>query len=141
MKKAAPYIILVVLAVVAIAIRNCSTTTSPSTKKTTKTVETNVRGLNRNPANISYSKHAKCRMNCRQISEAEVVDILRNGTINYNKSDLKGADCNKKYAVEGISKDAQKLRIIFAPCSNEVTVITCIDLGKEWECSCEGDDK
>ena len=141
MKKAAPYIILVVLAVVAITIRNCSTTSSPSTKKTTKTVETNVRGLNRNPANISYSKHAKCRMNCRQISEAEVVDILRNGTINYNKSDLKGADCNKKYAVEGISKDAQKLRIIFAPCSNEVTVITCIDLGKEWECSCEGDDK
>ena len=141
MKKAAPYIILVVLAVVAIAIRNCSTTANPSTKKTTKTVETNVRGLNRNPANISYSKHAKCRMNCRQISEAEVVDILRNGTINYNKSDLKGADCNKKYAVEGISKDAQKLRIIFAPCSNEVTVITCIDLGKEWECACEGDDK
>lgn len=141
MKKAAPYIILVVLAVVAIAIRNCSTTSSPSTKKTTKTVETNVRGLNRNPANISYSKHAKCRMNCRQISEAEVVDILRNGTINYKKSDLKGADCNKKYAVEGTSKDAQKLRIVFAPCSNEVTVITCIDLGKEWECSCEGDDK
>ena len=141
MKKAAPYIILVVLAVVAIAIRNCSTTSNPSTKKTTKTVETNVRGLNRNPANINYSKHAKCRMNCRQISEAEVVDILRNGTINYKKSDLKGADCNKKYAVEGISKDAQKLRIIFAPCSNEVTVITCIDLGKEWECGCEGDDK
>ncbi|HMZ45824.1 MAG TPA: DUF4258 domain-containing protein [Chitinophagaceae bacterium] len=137
MKKAKPFIALVILVVVAIFLRNCV-----SNKSNKKEVDENVkqRGLNRNPSNINYTKHAKCRMDCRHIDEKEVVYILENGKINYSKSDLKGKDCNKKYAVEGISKDKQKLRIVFAPCNNEVTVITCIDLDTEWECSCPGDE-
>jgi len=99
----------------------------------------NKKNLNRNPSNIHYSKHAKCRMTCRHIDETEVKDILQNGTINYKKSNLNGDDCHKKYAVEGTSKDNQKLRIIFAPCNTEVTVVTCIDIGEEWQCHCEGD--
>ena len=94
----------------------------------------NKQGLDRDPASINYSKHSKCRMNCRHISEAEVKDILKNGTINYKKSELQGAECSKKYAVEGYSSDKQHLRIVFAPCKEEVTVITCIDLETEWEC-------
>jgi hypothetical protein len=66
-----------------------------------------------------------------------VQQILKDGKINYAKSELQGEDCKKKYAVEGITKDDQKVRIIFAPCSDEVTVVTVIDLGKEWECNCE----
>lgn len=140
-KKALPYILLIVIAIIALALKNCnSTAIKPTTKKTVVEGATQ-RGLNRNPSTINYSKHAKCRMDCRKVSEAEVVDILKNGTINYKKSDLKGADCNKRYAVEGISKDQQKLRIIFAPCNTEITVVTCIDLGKDWECSCEGDEQ
>jgi hypothetical protein len=137
MKKAAPYISLIVLVVVAIFLRNC--VNNKSEKKDTE-VSIKQRGLNRNPANINYSNHARCRMDCRKIDESEVKYILENGKINYTKSDLKGKDCNKKYAVEGISKDKQKLRIIFAPCNNEVTVVTCIDLDTEWECSCPGDE-
>lgn len=142
MKKAIPYIILAVLALVAIGLRKCNNT-KQTNKKTTTTkakVSTETRGLNRNPTAINYSKHAKCRMQCRQISEAEVIDILKNGNINYKKSNLKGNECTKRYAVEGVSKDNQKLRIIFAPCNTEITVVTCIDLGKDWECSCEGDE-
>lgn len=137
MKKASPYIILIVLVVVAIFLRNCVRNKSENTDKE---VSIKQRGLNRNPANINYSKHARCRMDCRKIDENEVKYILENGKINYNKSNLKGNDCNKKYAVEGISKDKQKLRIIFAPCNNEVTVVTCIDLDTEWECNCPGDE-
>ena len=140
-KKILPYIFLIVIAFIALALKNCNFTSPKNT--TTKTVVEgdNKRGLNRNPSTINYSKHAKCRMDCRKITDAEVVDILKNGNINYKKSDLKGTDCNKRYAVEGISKDQQKLRIIFAPCNTEVTVVTCIDLGKDWECSCEGDEQ
>jgi hypothetical protein len=136
MKKAKPYILLTILVVVAIIIRNCT-----SKNNTTQDKEVNIkqRGLNRNPANINYTKHARCRMDCRKVDEREVVYILKNGKINYQKSDLKGSDCNKKYAVEGVSQDKQKLRIIFSPCNNEVTVITCIDLNTDWECNCEGD--
>lgn len=141
MKKALPFIVVVVLAITALAIKNC-TSTKPTKKKDTNTqqVDATPRGLNRNPSNINYTKHAKCRMDCRKVSQAEVKEILEKGSINYKKSDLKGDDCRKKYAVEGLSKDNQRLRIIFAPCGTEVTVITCIDLGTEWECSCEGDE-
>ena len=94
--------------------------------------------LNRNPLRMHYSKHARCRMDCRHIDETEVKDILANGTINYNKSELNNEACRRKYAVEGYAKN-QHLRIIFAPCNNEVTVVTCIDLGNEWLCHCQGD--
>lgn len=142
MKKAIPYIILATLAIAAIGLRNCKSSEQPTKNKTktTEKVVTATRGLNRNPSAINYSKHAKCRMQCRQISVAEVIDILKNGNINYKKSNLKGNECAKRYAVEGISKDNQKLRIIFAPCNTEITVVTCIDLSKDWDCTCEGDE-
>ena len=79
----------------------------------------------------------RCRMACRHIDESEVEQILQEGKINYTKSELDGADCKKKYAVEGLTRDKQKVRIIFAPCSDEVTVVTVIDIGKEWPCDCE----
>ncbi len=93
--------------------------------------------FNRHPSQIIYTKHARCRMNCRHINETEVKEILNDGNINYNKSDLKGDACNKKFAVEGYTHENQHLRIIFAPCNNEETVVTVIDLGYEWDCNCE----
>ena len=147
MKKGLPIIILVVLALVTLGIKQCNNNTSTDVKPTVKDKkQTNptsqndnnsTRGLNRNPSHINYSKHARCRMDCRHIDEKEVQQILKQGKINYTKSELKGEDCKKKYAVEGFTKDNQEVRIIFAPCSDEVTVVTVIDLGKEWVCDCE----
>ena len=77
-------------------------------------------------------------MDCRHIDEAEIKDILQNGTINYRKSELNANACHRKYAVEGYAK-GQHLRIIFAPCGEMMTVVTCIDLANEWECHCPGD--
>ena len=167
-KKAFPLLLLVVLAGVTLVIKQCNsgapgvqvqpqaddTAAQPATdstvmplvplkKDTVKTGGKEVRGfrkrgLNRNPAAINYSRHARCRMDCRHISEQEVKDILKNGKINFSKSDLKEKDlCKKKYAVEGTTSDNQRVRIIFAGCEDEVTVVTVIDLGKEWVCDCE----
>lgn len=77
-------------------------------------------------------------MDCRHIDALEVKDILAHGTINYKKSELNGEACRHKYAVEGYAKE-QHLRIIFAPCNNDITVVTCIDLENEWQCHCPGD--
>ncbi|MFY7898997.1 MAG: DUF4258 domain-containing protein [Chitinophagaceae bacterium] len=143
-KKLLPILFLVVLALAALALKQCVSNKPVEPKRHRKETANNhpqplaeQRGLNRNPSIINYSKHARCRMACRKISEDEVMDILQNGKINYKKSDLKAAVCKKRYAVEGISKDQQLLRIIFAPCQTEITVITCIDLGTDWECDCE----
>jgi hypothetical protein len=98
------------------------------------------RGLNRHPSQIRYSHHARCRMDCRHINETEIKYILEKGTINYRKSELNEDACHKRYAVEGYAQN-DHLRVIFAPCNNVVTVVTCIDLDKEWSCDCPGDEQ
>lgn len=78
-------------------------------------------------------------MACRKISQTEVEEIMKDGKINYNKSDAKASPC-PVYALEGITKDDQKVRIVFGQCDYKTKVITCIDLNTDWECHCPGDD-
>ncbi|HQW17816.1 MAG TPA: DUF4258 domain-containing protein [Bacteroidia bacterium] len=85
---------------------------------------------------LEYTAHAKCRMQCRQISEVEVAEILRSGTINYKKSNLNDKPC-PTYAIEGNTNDGQKVRIVFAACKTNTRVVTTIDIGKEHECDCK----
>lgn len=94
-----------------------------------------VEGFNRNTNNIIFSKHAKCRMDCRKIDESEVKEILKNGTINHKKiqNDKRG----KTYPVEGYTHDKQHVRIVFAPKGDGLVVVTVIDLETEWACNCK----
>jgi Domain of unknown function (DUF4258) len=95
--------------------------------------------INRSTSTIIYTKHARCRMDCRHIDESEVQEILKEGKINYDKSQYKNTS-NPKYALEGWSHDDQHLRIVFAPKEEAVVVVTCIDLETEFECHCPGDE-
>ena len=141
-KKAAPVILVFALAALVFIIRQCKDerdiTDSTKSKKTTTTDRD--RGFDRRISYIHYSNHAKCRMECRKISQSEVEEIMRDGKINYNKSDLQNARC-PRYAVEGVTTDNQKVRIVFAQCNEKTEVVTAIDLDTEWSCSCPGDDK
>lgn len=92
--------------------------------------------FNRNPEKIEYSHHAKCRMDCRHITEFDIKTLIEKGDINYDKSELDAEDCRKRFAIEGTSHNA-RLRIIVAPCGTTDNIITCIDLDKEWSCNCE----
>ena len=85
---------------------------------------------------VTYTKHAKCRMNCRFIDKDEIVDILKSGKINKSKSDPNDLPC-PSFALEGITKDQQEVRIVFADCGNVVRVITAIDLNEDHECYCK----
>ena len=114
------------------------TTTTRPAKDPASTVNRD-RGFDRRTSYLEYSAHAKCRMQCRKISQAEVEDIMRNGTINYKKSDIQNARC-PRYALEGTTQDNQRVRIIFAQCNTSTTVVTVIDLGTDWQCDCPGDD-
>lgn len=150
LKKAAPYIFLAVLLIITIFVvrmRNGSDATA--TKRTTSAKKTSSepaatavnrnRGFDRRTSYLEYTQHATCRMDCRQITKTEVQDIMREGNINYRKSNVKGQPC-PTYAVEGYTTDNQHVRIVFAQCDNSTKVVTCIDLGKDWECHCPGDD-
>ncbi len=94
-----------------------------------------IAGFNRNTGNLIFSKHAKCRMDCRKINETEVREILKNGTVNEKKiqRDKRGMT----YPVEGTTHDGQHVRIVFAPKDDGLVVVTVIDLGKECSCNCK----
>ena len=81
---------------------------------------------------IIYSRHAKCRMECRHIDESEVKEILATGEINYNKEET--SDKGISYPLEGTTHDGQHVRIVFAPKEKEIVVVTAIDLDKDWPC-------
>lgn len=142
LKKAAPIILVFALAALVFIIRQCKDErdTNDNTKRTNSTTIDRDRGFDRRVSYIEYSNHAKCRMQCRKISQAEVEEIMQEGKINYSKSDLQNARC-PRYALEGVTADNQKTRIIFAQCNEKTTVVTVIDLGIEWSCDCPGDDK
>lgn len=150
LKKYAPYLLIGLLLLVLVLVQwlkkdpaNPAPSPKPRTTTTTKDPASRVdrdRGFDRRISFIEYSNHAKCRMACRKISQAEVEEIMRDGTINYKKSDLQNARC-PRYALEGRTRDDQRVRIIFAQCNESTTVVTVIDLETDYKCDCPGDDK
>jgi len=148
LKKAAPIILVAILAVLLFVIRQCkhetpkrspATVTNKDTKKDPGTIDRD-KGFDRRISYLEYSNHAKCRMECRRVSKEEVEEIMQDGKINYNKSDLQNARC-PRYALEGVTYENQKIRIVFAQCNEKTEEVTVIDLDREWTCNCPGDDK
>ena len=92
-------------------------------------------GFDRNTTNLIYTKHARCRMDCRSISEEEVRDILKHGSINSQKSDPNHRP-DPTYALEGLTHDGQEVRIVFALSGTRTVVVTVIDLQREYACHC-----
>ena len=86
---------------------------------------------------LIFTKHARCRMECRHINEQEIEEVITNGHINEGKSETNATPC-PTYALEDETSDRKSLRIVFAKCQEgEAKVITCIELGKEFDCHCE----
>jgi hypothetical protein len=139
-KKALPYILLALLVITALAIKRCNSGTAAKTDPRVQTDNINRNnGLDRRVNFLEYTQHAKCRMDCRHITQEEVKYILQNGQINYKKSEASGHPC-PTYALEGYSPEKQHLRVVFAQCDYKTKVVTCIDLDKEFECHCPGDE-
>ena len=89
----------------------------------------------RNTAHLILTKHVKCRMACRHITEEEIKEILKDGTVNYAKSGI-GSKGDSTFALEGYSDENQHLRVVVAPETDSLVIITCIDLEHEWPCNC-----
>jgi uncharacterized protein DUF4258 len=144
MKKALPLILLVILAIALFFIKRgshggSSVSKNNSAPGSTSTQVNRDRGFDRRVSYLQYSNHAQCRMECRHITQSEVEETMRDGQINYRKSDIQNTRC-PRYAVEDQTKDGQHVRIVFAQCNDYTEVVTVIDLDTEWTCECPGDD-
>lgn len=85
---------------------------------------------------IELTKHAACRMDCRQINEREIKEIIQNGKLNKNKSGYDKEHDNYTYAFEGYSYQNQHIRVVVTPRKNDLLIITVIDLDVDWACKC-----
>ncbi len=149
LKKYLPYILLLAAALFLFFIKRNQRGNNSPTSKTEQTTNRitvpavlpadekpeEVEGFDRNTTNLIFSKHAKCRMDCRKIDESEIREILKSGKINYKKiqNDKRG----KTYPVEGFTHDKQHVRIVFAPKGDGLVVVTVIDLDTAWKCDCK----
>jgi Domain of unknown function (DUF4258) len=87
---------------------------------------------------VVLTKHAKCRMGCRQIDASEVQEMLNNGVINQRKSgQSKDESTCPTIALEGKTHDAQTVRIVVAECADKAKIVTVIDLKNDFTCDCK----
>jgi hypothetical protein len=86
---------------------------------------------------LIYTHHARCRMECRHISERDIREVLQEGYINSAKSEQNPGPCPTYAIEENRHTDGVRLRIIFAKCGQETRVVTCIDRDHEYACDCK----
>ncbi|HEU5054760.1 MAG TPA: DUF4258 domain-containing protein [Hanamia sp.] len=89
----------------------------------------------RDISHLILTKHVKCRMGCRHITEQEIKEIVENGKVNYRKSGI-ASKGDSTFALEGYTNENQHIRVVVAPESDGLVIITCIDLEHEWPCNC-----
>ena len=92
---------------------------------------------------LEYTQHASCRMECRNITETEIREVLGkgettgSGKVNYRKSDVRRKPY-PAYAVEGYTVKGKNLRIIIDDEDTISKVVTVIDLKMENDsCDCK----
>ena len=95
--------------------------------------------IDRHAGRLIFTRHARCRMDCRHITEKEVKGAVEKGEINYRKTQRNASPC-PKYAVEEYV-DGKRVRLIIGDCDEKAVVITVIDLDHEFECNCQGDEE
>lgn len=92
-------------------------------------------GFTRQPDSIFYTRHARCRMECRHISEPEIREIITNGTL--NKKKIQSYEDRVSYPLEGKTSTDRLLRIVVATRRNSLVIVTAIDLDRDWPCNCK----
>jgi hypothetical protein len=96
--------------------------------------------FDRHPERLTYTRHARCRMDCRGIDQGEIAEIMEKGIINFSKSNRRGGPC-PVFALQGRTAGGESIRVIFAQCPEETRVITCYNLETDFACNCEGDER
>lgn len=89
-----------------------------------------------NGKTVDISKHAACRMDCREITMSDVRAVLKNGKLNDEKSEPNAPRC-PKFVLDGKSKDKESLRIVMADCDEIAKLVTVIDLKNDYDCECD----
>jgi len=83
------------------------------------------------------TRHARCRMDCREIDAFEIQEVIDQDNINYRKNKPAKAGKCASIAYEGTTRDRQHVRVIVGECDRDPIIITVIDLGNKYNCTCD----
>lgn len=86
---------------------------------------------------LVLTKHARCRMGCRELDAYEIQEVINKNKINRRKSKPASKGRCESIAYEGRTRDGQLARIVVGDCENNPIVITVIDLENKYNCSCK----
>lgn len=85
---------------------------------------------------LSYTSTGECIMQCRNITEEEIKQVLKGGKVNYDKSDVH-AKPYPIYDVEGKTVTGKELSIIIADIDTTSSMISAVDLKQTIDtCKC-----
>lgn len=85
---------------------------------------------------LQFTKDAKCQMQCGNISEEEIKQVLKGGAITYGKSNPQAKPC-PLYSIEGSTESGKSLEFISSDCDSTTFIIKVIDsTGKKNSCAC-----
>lgn len=87
---------------------------------------------NDKPVQITF--HAACRMECREVDEADINTVLKYGIENTRKSNYNDTRGCPTIALEGRTDNKQSLRVIMADCEQFAKIVTVIDLSNDYPC-------
>lgn len=134
LKKYVPYIVLLMAGFLFYYVKTHQrgNNTGVQNERVSTGVVTTSEPFNRNADSIIYTKHARCRMACRHISENEVKEILATGKIRSDKTEE--SEKGFTYALDGSTKEDKMVRIVVAPKKNNIVIVTVIDLDTNWPC-------
>ena len=140
MKKGAPFLLIVVLAMLVLAIRRCQQVKSDHRKVKSAKSERSTRGFQRQISLIAYTPDARCSMQCNKISKEDIEEIMQRGTINYRKTNVKRTPC-PVYTLQGFTNDREQIQVVFEQCPDKTNLVTCSNLNRTGTCDCPGDEK
>ncbi|MCP4439016.1 MAG: DUF4258 domain-containing protein [Aureispira sp.] len=123
---------------------NSSTTTSNNQETLSTNTTTNDPAQQLSDDELTYkgkkvriTRHAQCRMDCRYLDAYEIDEVIKQNNINQRKSNANpGAGKCPSVAYEGKTRDGQQARIIVGECDDQPIIITVIDLGNKYNCTC-----
>lgn len=86
---------------------------------------------------LEFTSTGECTMLCRNITENEIIQVLKGGNVNYDKSDVH-AKPYPIYDVEGKTSSGKQLSIIIADIDTTSNMLSVVDLKQTIDtCNCD----
>lgn len=85
---------------------------------------------------IEFLNDSSCKLQCRGITENEIKEVLKNGNVDYSRSNVH-AKPFARYTVEGSSNNGKLICVLADDCDTITKIISAIEVNNKTDtCKC-----